>query len=44
VLADDGLRARMAAAARARAVVEFDTGVLLGRIETIIAVACRAPA
>jgi glycosyltransferase involved in cell wall biosynthesis len=44
VLADDGLRARMAAAARARAVVEFDTGVLQGRIETIIAVACRAPA
>jgi glycosyltransferase involved in cell wall biosynthesis len=37
VLADDGLRLRLAAAARRRAETEFDTGVLRGRLEEIIA-------
>jgi len=42
VLGDDGLRARLAAAARARAEAEFDTGVLQGRLEAIIAAEVRA--
>ena len=37
VLADDALRARLAAAARLRAETVFDTRVLQGRLETIIA-------
>lgn len=42
VLADDALRARLAAAARRRAETTFDTSVLQGRLEDIIAAEVRA--
>ncbi len=44
VLADPELRLRFARAARMRAVTEFDTRVLQGRLERIIAAASGAPA
>ena len=42
VLGDDALRARFMAAARRRAETEFDTRVLQGRLERIVAAVCAA--